>query len=112
MNRAVIYHDGSYDEGTGDELESRRNGRDPHMEHPIGPGITLPAVFAEARRIARETPEGKAARLVGVLADDLGREALGKLAERVRGTGAEVETLTAIRAQIDERLAEIEGGAK
>lgn len=64
------------------------------------------ALDADAELMALFAPVAR----VDALAEDLDRAAIGKIAEQVRGTPAERATLTAIRAQIDERLAEIEAG--
>lgn len=97
-----IYSDGTYDEGDGDALHARAAGRLLEWEIDLPEGADLPEPWASA----------KAAPLATV--EELGAEGrrteLGELAERVRGTDAEADTLRAIREQIDVRLAELDGG--
>lgn len=64
------------------------------------------ALDADAELMALFAPAAR----VDPLAEDLDRAGIGKLAKQIHGTPDEVETLTAWRAQIDDRLTELGGG--
>lgn len=76
MKLHIIYHDGSYDEGTHDEIRARRGDRMSASAVELRDERELPQEFRDARVRSRETPEEKAARLAALPIEALAEELL------------------------------------
>lgn len=74
MKLYIIYHDGTYDEGTHDEIAARRGDRLSASEVEIHEGRELPIEFTIARQISSETKEERLARLSNLTLEDLASE--------------------------------------